>query len=494
MALRWQLGLCSLVVVVLSVLVALGPFQGIPHITDEIAYTLQSRLLAAGHRVGPPGDNAALMSFPFWVVQPQTFSPFPVGWPALLAIGERLGVPWLVNPLLAGALPPLCWLLAREWTEEPVARLSAVVIALSPGVWLLAASRMSHTSVLLALLGAAVVVCRGRDGLWAWGCAGLALAYVIMARPFDGVVIGGALVLAGMWRAPTWRSWSLMVGLAGFGVLGVLVDNTLLTGEPLRFAMNDYLDEIARSGCNRLGFGSDVGCHATFGTLGHTPGKALQIAAESTLRLDRLLLGLPGGLVLAVLGAWRLKRWEPVALIAIVVLGYGLYWSPGKALGARFWHPAYPVFVVLLCAGLVPLARRFSLPAVLAALLLGIPAVVADLSDRMWCVDSRLTDALAAQGFTEGVVFLHGNGHRQMDWPSLSVNDFQCTPLLEAGDGFWAQDPLGGGLQFRHALPDAESTRAYLSHHHPGSPAILVTHDIALDERTLIPINPQPQP
>ena len=51
MALRWQIGLSSLTVVVLSVLVALGPLEGIPHITDEIAYTLQSRLLAAGMRV-----------------------------------------------------------------------------------------------------------------------------------------------------------------------------------------------------------------------------------------------------------------------------------------------------------------------------------------------------------------------------------------------------------------------------------------------------------
>ena len=88
---RTLIGLCSLVVVVLSMTVALGPLEGIPHITDEIAYTLQSRLLAAGLRVGPPGDDPALMSIPFWVVQPQTTSPFPVGWPLLLSIGERLG-------------------------------------------------------------------------------------------------------------------------------------------------------------------------------------------------------------------------------------------------------------------------------------------------------------------------------------------------------------------------------------------------------------------
>ncbi len=491
---RTLIGLCSLVVVVLSVTVALGPLEGIPHITDEIAYTLQSRLLAAGLRVGPPGDDPALMSIPFWVVQPQTTSPFPVGWPLLLSIGERLGTPWLVNPLLAGLLPPLCWLLAREWTEEPIAQLSAVIMALSPGVWILAASRMSHTSVLVALLLAAVVVSRGRDGLPAWAAAGLALAYVTLARPFDGVVLGGALIGLALWRAPSRRAWGLLVGVAGLGVLGTLADNLALTGDPLQFAMTVYLDDIARPGCNRLGFGPDVGCHATLGSLGHTPLKALQLAADSAVRLDRLLLGVPGGLLLVAAGAWRLRRWEPLAIIALVVVGYGLYWSPGQALGARFWHPAYPALAVLLAAGLYPLTQRLSPLVIFALTLAGGTTVASDLSERFWCVDGRLVAALEAADFTDGVVFLRGSGVREMRWSSLSIDRFRCTPLLEAGDGFMAQDPLGGGLRFRHALPDAESTKNYLSIHHPGSPAILVTHDIEADERTLIPVPPQHPP
>ncbi|MFT5685225.1 MAG: hypothetical protein ACI8RZ_006174 [Myxococcota bacterium] len=494
MSLHQQIGLCSLVAVLLSVAVALGPLEGIPHITDEIAYTLQSRLLAVGLRVGPPGDDAALMGFPFWVVQPHTYSPFPVGWPMLLALGERLGVAWLVNPLLAGLLPPLCWLLAREWVAPPVARLSAVIMALSPGVWILAASRMSHTSVLVALLLAAVVIVRGRDGRMAWAGAGLALAYVTLARPFDGVLLGGALLGLALFRAPSRSAWGLLAGLAGLGVAGTLADNLLLTGDPLRFAMSDYLDAIARPGCNRLGFGPDVGCHATLGSLGHTPAKALRLAGNSALRLDRLLLGVPGALLLVAAGAWRLRRWEPLAIIGLVVVGYGLYWSPGQALGARFWHPAYPALAILLAAGLYPLTRGLSPLAVLATTLAGGIAVVSDLSDRLWCVDGRLVAALEASGFNEGVVFIQGSGSREMHWSSLSIDDFRCTALLESGDGFMAQDPLGGGLEFRHALPDAESTRNYLVRHHPGSPAILVTHDIAVDERTLIPIPPQHPP
>ena len=484
---QMQVKLCCLVAVVLALLVALGPLEGIPHITDEIAYTLQSRLFASGLRMGPPGDDLAMMSFPFWNVQPHTFSPFPPGWPALLAVGEALSVPWLVNPLLAGLLPWLSYLLAREWAAPDTARLTALIMAVSPGVWMLAASRMSHTSVLVGLLMASVVVVRRRDPWWAWAAAGMAVSYVTLARPFDGVLLGGALVMLGLWRAPSLTMRGLLGATACLGVLGVLLDNATLTGDPLRFAMNDYLDVMGRPGCNRLGFGEAVGCHPTFATLGHTPAKALQIAADSALRMDRLLLGVPGGLLVAAYGVWRGRRVAPVVVFAVVVLLYSLYWSPGKALGARFWHPAYPAVALLLAMGLQPL-RRWAPVAVIGVALAGGSAVARDLSDRMWCVDRRLADALEAAEFTEGVVFLKGVGIRPMTWPSLSLDNFQCTPLLEAGDGFWMQDPLGGAVRFRHALPDAQSTQNYLSQHHPGLPAMLVVHDIATDERTLVPI------
>jgi hypothetical protein len=203
-----------------------------------------------------------------------------------------------------------------------------------------------------------------------------------------------------------------MTGLAALGALGILADNFVLTGDPLHFAMSDYLDAIARPGCNRLGFGSDVGCHPTFETLGHTPVKALRIAAESAMRLDRLLLGIPGALSLVLLGAWRLRRWEPMVMIGLVVVCYGLYWSPGRALGARFWHPAYPAVVILLATGLLSLTRRLAALVVLGTAVAGGSAIILDLSDRLWCVDSRLVEALDAAGFTEGVVFIQGVGLR----------------------------------------------------------------------------------
>ena len=65
------------------------------------------------------------------------------------------------------------------------------------------------------------------------------------------------------------------------------------------------------------------------------------LAGEAALRLDRMLLGLPGGLAAAALGAVLLWRRAPLWIVPLIVGGYALYWSPGRALGARFWHPLY---------------------------------------------------------------------------------------------------------------------------------------------------------
>ena len=66
----------------LAAFVSQVPLAGIPHVTDEVAYTLQARLFAAGQRLGPAADNASMCMLPFWNNDGPMFSPFPPGWPA----------------------------------------------------------------------------------------------------------------------------------------------------------------------------------------------------------------------------------------------------------------------------------------------------------------------------------------------------------------------------------------------------------------------------
>ena len=479
----------------IALAVALGPLQGVPHVNDEIAYTLQARLFAGGMRTGPPAAEPNLQGFAMWVSAPRSYSVFPIGWPLMLALGEALHLGVLVDPLLAMALPVLTWLLVRERLEEPVARLAALVIAVSPGVWLLAASRMSQTSVLVALLGLAVVVFRCRDATWAWWAAGTAAAYVVLARPFDAVVVGIPLLLAGLLRGPGLRARLPLVLLPGLAAAVVLADNHHVTGHALVFPVNQWFDTVwHRPGCNRLGFGPDLGCTPTLDGFGHTPAKALILSLDSARRLDRLLLGLPGGLVLAAVGAvWGARRTLPLLLLGLLpVAAYALYWSPGAAYGARFWHPIYLVLPALVAVVLHRAGRRLS-PLVAPLLVAGLPVATApsllrDLGNHYWCVDGRIRDALAEVGATSGTVLYQGRGSRPVAWPTLDV-ELTCTPSFAIGGAMALLDPTGepGGLTVEWAPETREDLDTLVVR--SSGPIWLVQQDLDADTVRVLPVH-----
>jgi hypothetical protein len=471
-ALRWG-ALLSL----LAFLTAASPLDDLPHVTDEVSYTLQARLFAQGLRVGPPAEDPSRLLYPFWVSAPVSHSPFPPGWPALLALGEALGAGLLVNPLLAFFLPGLAGQLGGALGLDTAGRrLCQAAMALSPGVWVLAASRMAHTSVLLALGLCALALLRRP----AW--LGLPLAYVVLARPFDALLIGGPLLLVGLVRAP--RAAPAMLGppLVAAGLLGL--DNLALTGSPWTFPMDPWFDQWidppALPGCNRLGFGEDRGCAAILGSVNHSPEKALRLMGDSLLRLDRLLLGLPGFGLLALAGALRLRRAAPFLLLGLLLGGYALYWSPGMAYGARFYHPAYLLLPACLAAALAPLGPRLGLAALALPVMISIGPIWRDLGSGYWCVDGEVRDLLAANGIVEGTVFVGASGSVDRAWPALGVEAFTCDPTLEAGDAFALADPgPAARLRLRYAPPNGEAARAWLSAHPPASPAWVLLQDLS---------------
>ena len=94
----------------------------------------------------------------------RAFSPLPPGWPAILAIGVRAGVPWLVNPVLSGVCILLLYALVRRLDTPRTARLATVLLATSPWFLFLGMSLMTHTATLACALAAAlgIAVARAR--------------------------------------------------------------------------------------------------------------------------------------------------------------------------------------------------------------------------------------------------------------------------------------------------------------------------------------------
>ena len=185
----------TIAAVLLSAWVARVPLEGIPHVSDEIAYTLQSRLFAAGVRVGPPGDQPSMLAYPFWVSDGASFSPFSPGWPPCSPWAGRgphgpqppAGRALLRAPVAAGAG------VGRRAHRDPRDRHRRVQPrGRDPG-------RLSdgHTSVLVALAALLLVVA---PTAWAWWLAGAAAGYVVLARPFDAALLAGPMLAWGLWR------------------------------------------------------------------------------------------------------------------------------------------------------------------------------------------------------------------------------------------------------------------------------------------------------
>ena len=408
--LRFWVAGWSAIACALAAALALGPLAGIPHVQDEVVYTLQARNLAHGTLWSAVPEPRATRVYDFLLdTERGRAGIFPNGWPAVLALGVLAGAPWLIDPLLAGLVVAIGGSLALRWGGRAGAFLAAPLLALSPQAVLLGASRMSHTlCALLVLLALHSLPPKGEAfGAGRGFALGAPLAALALVRPWDAVLVALVLLsvaLALRPRRAAMLACSSMLALGG-GVAAA--QNLALTGDPLTFAQTRYYETAPpplpgnawrfAPGCNALGFGPDRGCFRTWGSYGYTPRKAVRNAAVNAMLAGRLWLGTPWTLLLALAAfAWRELRRPALAtwvLVAASVLGYGLYWYDGACFGARFWHVALAPIVILAALAAVRALRSVGFGPWLGLLLLlpmasRLAGALPELH-RYWGVDDR---------------------------------------------------------------------------------------------------------
>ncbi len=349
-------------------------FDRIPHIPDEVAYLFQAKYFAYGRLCLPAPPDAAAFAIPHTINDgARWYSIFPPGWPVLLALGVRLGAPWLMNPLLGGATVLLAHkLIARLYTRA-FAHIAVGLLALSPMFLFMSASLMSHPLSVVCLLIAWLGVHNAQSGGAGWGAiAGLALGWLVLTRTFEGALIG---VATGIWALSAWgrrlkTPALLALGLTSIAVGGlVLPYNMALTGRALYDPITKYFDEKYYPGCNRLGFGADIGNVGWTGLdplPGHGPLDAVINANQNTYMLNFELFGWSCGslIFVALMLLWG-KRcasdWLFLALIIAIVGGHSFYWfSGGPDIGARYWYQALLPLVVLTVRGVEAVRERLS--------------------------------------------------------------------------------------------------------------------------------------
>lgn len=334
-----------------------------PHIPDEVVYLLHARYFAAGRLWLPLPPVPGAFDVDLMLAQPEAgrwLSPVPPGWPLVLALGVRLGIPWLVNPVLTGLNVVLAGLLLRTLYPARTARLATLLLACSPWHLLMGMTVLTHPASLTFALLAAVAVARGREGArpgWLL-VAGLATGAVSCIRPLEGVIVA---LLAGLWAVwvPGWGARLRAAAAFGAGTFatGVLQlwYNRAITGSPRTFPIMLYVDRIYAPGANDFGFGANRGLGWTgLDPLpGHGPLDVLINANLNLFALNVELLGWAAGSILPLAVAVFGGRWQRgdrlmLAAIAAVVGLHSFYWfGGGPDFGARYWY-----LVVVPCAAL----------------------------------------------------------------------------------------------------------------------------------------------
>lgn len=366
----------AIIAVLASLLLGAYGFDHLPHVEDEVAYLFQAEAFANGALSFPAPPEAAQPGLAYYLLEVRDgrwFSTSVPGWPAALAPFVAIGLPWLLNPLLAGIAVLLGYDIARRMAGRDMADLVALFMGTSP--WLIAASAslMPHMLTLVLMLFAWWMILRSRDGRGTRRllAAGLAMGWIFATRPLDGVILG---VLTALWvfagpGGSLARTLRYGIGCILSGSL-LLIHNMAMTGHPLKMALSAYLDREWGPGANAFGFGPDIGPPGGWGALdlwvGHSPAEAVVNTINLAASLQFDLLGWPVGSLVLLLAflLWH-RGWQKfdiaMATVAVVVIGtMALYWfADSYYFGPRYWFPAAFAFFYLSARGFETLRLRF---------------------------------------------------------------------------------------------------------------------------------------
>ena len=478
----------------LGALIGVFVFERMPHIDDSISYLFQAKYYATGRLYLPaPPDSAAFHVAQVVVNGDRWFSYGFPGWPAVLAAGVRLGVPWLVNPVLAALSVPLAHAVLRRTYDRGTANLAAILLATSPWLLFMAGELFGHPAanvwLLLTILG--ILMQRENPRRHGAAIAGVAMGLLFLTRPFDALVAGVVLApwALGWLGVPRLPARSLVIGAVVAAAVASLsfAYNRALTGDPLTAAHNLWSDRAWGPGRDRLGFGRDVGIPA-WPNLDPIPGHGVLDVAlnlnKNLFQVNTDLFGWGIGSLFLILlfllaGKWQRSDRYLIALAVASPVCYSAYWfSGGPDHGARYWFGALVPFVALTARGVQLIALGKSPSAVrrsavwIAVGLACVGSIVTFLPWRMRVKYFRYRDVtpeigrIAAQPQMQGaLVFIH----------SPRRSDFQSAFVLNAPD-------LSSGETIFANYLDAGS-RARVAQAFADRPVWVITRDSLENER-----------
>jgi 4-amino-4-deoxy-L-arabinose transferase-like glycosyltransferase len=452
-----------LAVFLMAAAVALGVFEGMPHLEDEQANYFQARVFAGGEIAAPAPPSRDAFFIPFTIVRDGLwFGKYTPGYPLVLAAGVLLGAPWLVNALASALALAGVFLLGRDLFGADAGLLAAALGAVSPAFIILSGSLLPHPVTMAASVFFAWAFLRARrpGETRAAGfalLAGAALGLAVLSRPWTA--FGIALPFIGIALFDLVRTVSGRSALRAFlrayvpfiivclAVCALLpLYNSIVTGSPFTNTYTLWWP------FDTVGFGPGTGRAAG----GHTPVTALVNAWWDLFAFQTALTGWPAPLgfplvvlplIMGLLLAPRSRNdllllFPPLALILI----YLAYWArAGEFYGGRYYSEGMPFLWLLAARGLLKFsAGKWRLRLVRAVLpIFLVWSILFQIEPRLlrgrglYGITREYSSAVITAGLHDALVFVHIR--RWTDYAAFAwLND----PDLD-GDVIFVRD-LGG--------------------------------------------------
>lgn len=353
----------------LAASVAWFVIERIPHLEDEITYLFQARTYMRGSLWAPPPPDTQAFFVPFvFTLNGRRIGKYPIGWPMILAIGERFQAGWLVNPVLGALTAVLIYTLARDLYDRQTGLIASLLALTSPFFLIQSSTAMSHAAACFwatlfawAILRTDLAQEAGQDGRRWSALGGAALGMLILTRALTAIATSLPFILVVLVRTlrhprsirTYWPLALIAMLLAALQPLYLYI----VTGSPVTnlYTMVWPYD--------RLGFGPGIGPYG-----GHTIRQAYfttrhdlklwtsELFGWSYASWIPLIPGLVSGIIEAKPGreVWAFLLPAPFILLVIV---YAAYWVGSEAYGPRYYYEGHAGLCILAALGLRGIMR-----------------------------------------------------------------------------------------------------------------------------------------
>jgi Dolichyl-phosphate-mannose-protein mannosyltransferase len=460
--------------------------RGAPDL-DEAAYRAQAAAVSEGRLTLPRNYDPSFRPFLSGVRAGKVVFKYQPEWPAIIAASERvfgstLPLRFALSTLVVLAVYALTFELLRR---RAIATLAALLVALSPFVWVQGATLLGYQlSLVLGTLAGWMLVraTLRRERIFAI-LGGVFSGLCVLHRPFDAVIMLAPIAGWAVWRAAKQHAIVSFVRDVGLGaspfVVLLILYNQAVMGRPWRMPFN------VSGSLDRFGFGrraSFVVPHTgTGGQVNYTVGEALSTVWHTLFALPRFVAAAPIVAVAAVvIAVARRSQWQARLLTAMVLsvfVGYFFWWGTANAvhfglyttLGPFYHYPVIVPVAILAAWCLVEVARAPRLR--LALVVLGV----------IWCIAASglaLRNARrAGQTQARAVAVADAPGRRLV----FEVPEFPNDPYLAianradlGGARVVALDVAGERLRVLERFPnrDAYLVRVYRRLSDPFGPEL----------------------